>query len=96
MVGVNKYQVEESSRGIDVLYIDKSVEERQVRKIQEVKKKRDSRKVESTLGALQKACVGKENTMPHILNCVKAYCTVQEICDVMRKEFGIYRDPGMF
>ena len=49
-----------------------------------------------TLGALRKACQGTENTMGYIVECVKAYCTVQEICDVMRKEFGIYRDPGMF
>lgn len=96
MVGVNKYQVEEEGRGIDVLYIDKSVEERQIRRVKEIKAKRDPNRVENSLAALRKACEGTENTMPHILECVKAYCTVQEICDVMRKVFGIYRDPGMF
>ncbi|MEW6057592.1 MAG: methylmalonyl-CoA mutase family protein [Bdellovibrionota bacterium] len=96
MVGVNKHQVDESARSIDVLYIDRAVEERQVRKVEEIRKKRDKKKVEATLQELKRACEGSENTMPHILNCVKAYATVQEICDVMKKVFGSYRDPGMF
>lgn len=96
MVGVNRYQVDEDKRSIDVLYIDRTAEERQVRKIRDIKSKRDQRKVDAALAGLLKACEGNENTMPHILECVKSYCTVQEICDVMRKVFGIYRDPGMF
>lgn len=96
MVGVNRYQAEEDKRAIETLYIDRTAETRQVDKIKTVKTKRDPRKVELALTGLRKACEGSENTMPYILECVKSYCTVQEICDVMRKIFGIYRDPGMF
>lgn len=96
MVGVNRYQADEGKRPIDVLYIDRTAEERQVQRVRQTKSKRDARRVDTALLALRKACMGTENTMPYIVECVKAYCTVQEICDVMRKEFGIYRDPGMF
>ncbi|MBI3556896.1 MAG: methylmalonyl-CoA mutase family protein [Deltaproteobacteria bacterium] len=96
MVGINKHSVDEKSRGIDTLYIDRTAEDRQNKRIEQIKSRRDAKKVEASLNGLRKACEGTENTMPHILECVKAYCTVQEICDVMRKVFGIYRDPGMF
>lgn len=96
MVGVNKFQVDEKGRSIDVLYIDRTAEDRQVQRIKNTKAKRDSARADRALAALLKACEGTENTMPYILECVKSYCTVQEICDVMRKTFGIYRDPGMF
>lgn len=96
MVGVNRYQVDESKRAIDVLYIDRTAEERQIRRLNEIRRKRDQRKVDAALAALRSACENDKNTMPFIVDSVKAYCTVQEICDVMRKVYGIYRDPGMF
>lgn len=96
MVGVNGYNSDEGKHKIDLLYIDRTAETRQIEKIRQIKAKRDEAKVQKTIAALKKACEGTENTMPYIIDCVKAYCTVQEICDVMRKEFGIYRDPGMF
>jgi methylmalonyl-CoA mutase N-terminal domain/subunit len=96
MVGINRHQIDENGRSIDVLYIDRTAEDRQVKRVQEIKQKRNSQKVDSSLKALKAACEGDKNTMPFILECVKSYCTVQEICDVMRSIFGIYRDPGMF
>lgn len=96
MVGINRYAVKEEQRTIDLLYIDKTFEERQVKRVAQIRKTRNAAKVEASLAHLKKACEGTENTMPAIIECVKAYCTVQEICDVMRKVFGIYRDPGMF
>ena len=96
MVGINKHAIKEKAHGIETLYIDRTAEDRQIKRIKEIKAKRDSGRVERSLEGLRKACEGTDNTMPHILECVKAYCTVQEICDVMRKIFGIYRDPGMF
>ncbi len=96
MVGVNKYQIAEEKRVIDVLYIDKKVETKQVKRIQDIKKKRDTDKVAMCLNKLKKAAEGKENTMPHMIECVKNYCTLQEICDVLRKVFGTYRETGTF
>lgn len=96
MVGVNRYQVDEEGQSIDVLYIDKTAEKRQYDRIAAIKKKRNADKVASSLRALEAACKGTENTMPAIIECVKNYCTVQEMCDIFRKVFGIYRDPGMY
>ncbi len=96
MVGVNRYQQEEKSRSIDVLYIDKTAEQRQCARIADIKKKRNTSKVETSLIALDRAARGSENTMPFLVECVKNYCTVQEMCDVLRKVFGQYRDPGMY
>lgn len=96
MVGVNKYQVEDEKRSIEVLCIDKEAEARQVRHVAGIKAKRNQRLVDERLKALDRACVEGKNTMPFILAAVKEYVSVQEICDVMRKQFGIYRDPGNF
>ncbi len=96
MVGVNALNEQASTKSIDVLQIDESVERRQVERLKQLKLKRDQKKVASTLQYLDSVCKGTENTMHAILDCVKSYCTVQEICDVMRKNFGIYRDPGGF
>lgn len=96
MVGVNKYESKEKDPPIDVLCIDKTAEERQKNRIADVKRRRDSGRAGSALAGLKKAAQGKENMMPHILECVRSYCTVQEICDVLRGVFGVYRDPGMY
>lgn len=96
MVGVNKYQADEEKRAIDVLYIDRSVEDRQKRRIAEIKRKRDDRKAQAAIEQLRKAARENLNTMPAMLECVKTYCTLQEICDCLRKEFGTYREAGVF
>jgi len=95
MVGVNKY-TESDEKPLDVLYIDKSYEDRQKKLVQAVKKRRDAKKVEQCLSALKKVCEGTENTMPYILDAAKAHCSVEEICAVMKKVFGEYRDPGTY
>ncbi len=95
VVGVNKYQVEEE-KPIEYLKIDEEVERRQVSRLQEVKRSRNTARVQACLGDLKKASQGTENLMPYILAAVKEYATLQEICDVFREVFGTYRDPGMF
>ncbi len=64
--------------------------------MKEVKKSRDNQAVRQRLDALRKASEGNENLMPYIIDAVKAYATLQEICDVWREVFGEYHDPGMF
>ncbi len=95
IVGVNKYQMDESLK-VDLLTIDPVVEKRQRQRLAKVKEERDSAKVEACLKAVEKAALGTDNLMPHLIEAVKSYVTVQEICDCWRNVYGRYTDPGMF
>ena len=95
VVGVNRYQMEEKET-IDYLKIDPEMERRQVARVQETRRNRNNGLVQERLAGLRKAAQGSENLMPFILAAVKEYATLQEVCDVFREVFGIYRDPGMF
>ena len=55
----------------------------------------DAGAVERALDALRHAAQGTENTMPHILNAVRAYATVGEICDAFREVFGVYTETSV-
>lgn len=94
IVGVNKFQVEEPApKGL--LRVDMSVGELQKNKISSIKAERDNARVEETLEKLEKACQGEDNLMPFILDAVKAYATLGEICGVMRNVFGEYKQSVM-
>ncbi len=95
MVGVNKY-VAEGKTPIDTLKIDEKVEAEQIRRLKEVKRTRDNRKVARALNSLRAACQSSENVMPYVIEAVREYATEQEICDVYREVFGEYQDPGFF
>lgn len=90
IVGMNKFQVDEP-RPTGLLRVDPSVGERQARKIADLKERRDNELVAQTLAALGAACRSDDNLMPYILDAVKAYATLGEICNVMRAEFGEYK-----
>ena len=90
IVGMNKFQVEEP-KPTGLLKVDASVGERQSQKIADLKAKRDNALVEQRLADLRKACNGDDNLMPFILDAVRAYATLGEICNVMREEFGEYK-----
>ncbi len=93
IVGVNDF-VSEDKRPVDLLQIDESVARDQRQKLGELRKKRDNRKVEKTLEALAAAAGTEENLMPSILNAVRAYSTLGEMCDVLRRVFGTYEEPA--
>jgi len=95
IVGVNKYQIEEEKL-IEYLKIDPEIERRQISRLKEVKRSRDSHRVRQCLAELKNAAQGSNNLMPFILESVKAYASLQEICDAFREVFGVYRDPGLF
>jgi methylmalonyl-CoA mutase N-terminal domain/subunit len=95
VVGVNKYPMEEKKR-IEYLRIDEEVERKQIARLKEVKANRNPDRVWRCLTDLRQAAEGSANLMPFLLAAVKEYVTLQEICDVFRDVFGIYRDPGMF
>lgn len=89
VVGVNKFQIEEDQKK-DILRVDPEMERLQREKLSELRNERDNEKVEETLKALKKAAEGEENLMPYILEAVKTYATLGEICDVLREVFGEY------
>lgn len=90
IVGVNKFQVEEKKQ-TGLLRVDPAVEELQAKKISELKRKREESAVSTALENLKKACSGDDNLMPYILDAVKAYATLGEICNEMREVFGEYK-----
>ena len=95
MVGVNKY-VSAEKEVIPVLKIDDQLEEEQIKRLREVKRTRDNREVRRCLDELQACCRRGDNVMPYVIDAVKAYASVQEICDVYREVYGEYRDPGIY
>lgn len=96
MVGVNEYVEENEKVDIPMVEIDESVEAEQLKRLAEVKRKRDSRMVSKCLKDLADACKKGDNVMPYCIEAVKNYATVQEICDVYRDVYGEYRDPGIY
>ncbi len=95
VVGVNKY-VGEEELPVEILRIDEARERAQVERLNRIKRERDNSLVRKRLEELRMASQDGENLMPYILEAVKAYATLQEICDVWRQVFGEYRDPGYF
>jgi methylmalonyl-CoA mutase, N-terminal domain len=93
VVGVNDFVTEED-RPVDILVIDGAIAKRQRGKLTALKKKRDSARVQQTLEALGGAAKSDRNLMPYILECVRAYATLGEMCDVLRKVFGTYEEPA--
>lgn len=90
IVGMNKFIVkEEPLKGL--LRVDPIVGEQQKEKIQEIKDRRDNEGVKIALETLKSACLTDTNLMPLILDCVRKYGTLGEICGVMREEFGEYK-----
>jgi methylmalonyl-CoA mutase N-terminal domain/subunit len=94
VVGVNDFTAEEETP-ISTLRIDPGVEGRQAERTRGVRSGRDAARVERALAALHHAAEGSDNTMDFVLECVKAYATLGEICDVFRRVYGEYREPAL-
>lgn len=93
LVGVNKYVMEEDIP-IPILKIPEEVERKQIERLKEVKRTRHNKRLMDALRRLKRAAQGSENLMPYILDAVKAYASIGEICDCLREVFGEYRDPA--
>jgi methylmalonyl-CoA mutase N-terminal domain/subunit len=91
IVGVNAVQQEDDAP-IDVLKIDESAGRAQAEKLALLRRRRDKARVQATLDALRRGAEGSANTMPLILDCVKAYATVGEICDGLRDVLGVWTE----
>jgi methylmalonyl-CoA mutase N-terminal domain/subunit len=93
IVGVNDFVTEEE-RPITLLVIDENVARHQRQKLEQLKKQRDNSRVQAALESLASAASTDANLMPYILESVRAYATVGEMCDVLRKVFGTYKEPA--
>lgn len=89
VVGVNKFQLEETEKR-ELLRVDPSVERIQKEQLSKLKTERDNNYVDQTLTILKEKANTEENLMPFILESVKAYATLGEICGVLREVFGEY------
>lgn len=89
VVGVNKFTIEEEGKK-DLLRLDPQVEFNQREKLAKLRDERDNDKVNKTLSILKEKAFSDENLMPYILDAVKAYSTLGEICNVLRDVFGEY------
>jgi methylmalonyl-CoA mutase N-terminal domain/subunit len=102
-VGANEFIIQESAPNI--LYIDESVREAQTEKLQSLRSRRNNDDVRRTLDALKRAAaqepqapkngtISPANTMPYLIDCVKAYVTIGEICDALREVYGTYEESA--
>lgn len=97
VVGVNDFVMEEEPP-IDILLIDEAVADRQIESLKKLRETRDNGRVQTTLAALDKAARrsltdSSINMMPSILDCVRAYATLGEICNRLRAIYGTYEEP---
>jgi len=92
IVGVNEYTVDEEDP-VDIEEVDETLEAQQHERLDELRDERDADLVAERLDALRTAARGDANLLPPMIDAVKAYATVGEICDVLRDEFGEYQ-PG--
>ena len=92
VVGVNRFQSEDQP--IELLRVDDSAAAHQCQKLASLRARRSNQRVAAALDALRRAAEGAENTMPHLLEAVKAYATLGEICDALRGVFGTYTETA--
>ncbi|MFO7986366.1 MAG: methylmalonyl-CoA mutase family protein [Desulfatiglandaceae bacterium] len=90
VVGLNRFQTQEERPG-HLLRVDPSVQKEQAESLKKLKAERDNEKVKQSLSTLQKAAQGGDNLMPFILEAVRSYATLGEICDLLRGIFGEYQ-----
>ncbi len=93
IVGVNAYVDPNEKLRIPILEMDPEGYDRQIGRLAQLRQERDNVRVEATLSALRAAAAGEDNTMPYILDAVRAYATLGEITDIFREVFGTYEEP---
>ena len=91
IVGVNDY-VQEDEAPVPILYIDETTAEKQLARLEQLKRTRDGDRVNRALDALREAARGTANTMYPLLDCARAYATVGEMCDALREVWGEYEE----
>jgi methylmalonyl-CoA mutase N-terminal domain/subunit len=77
---------------VETLYIDEAAEREQRAALEKLRRERDAPRVQAALDALKAAAAGRDNTMPPLLDAVRAYATVGEMCDALREVWGEYTE----
>jgi methylmalonyl-CoA mutase N-terminal domain/subunit len=95
IVGVNAFRTDRDEP-IPTLKIDDQLAHKQIERLNAVRRSRSQRDVQDKLRAVEDACRNDKNLMHPVLDAVKAYCTLGEVCDVFRKVWGAYREKGTF
>ncbi len=91
IVNVNIHEPKEET-DVELHKIPKEVAEEQVKRLKALKERRDNDRVEESLRAVKKAAEKRENTMYPIIEAVRVYATIQEVCDAMKEIYGTYRE----
>ncbi len=95
VVGVNEF-IEEEQPKMELLKIQPEVEKHQVERLNQVRRERNNQRVKERLRELRSAAHNGDNLMPKILNAVRVYATLGEMCNVLKEEFGEYEEPLIF
>jgi methylmalonyl-CoA mutase N-terminal domain/subunit len=94
VVGMNEF-VAEDEPAVGILYVDESAGDTQLKKLEALRARRDNRQVERALEALRQGAAGTANTMPLLLDAVRAYATIGEMCDALRVVWGEYVEDAV-
>ena len=96
IVGVNEFIEEDEKLEIPILRIDPRYEREQIERLRNVRSARDSGRFDSAMESLRAAIRAEENLMEPVLECVRAYATVGEMVELMKAEYGTWREPEIF
>ena len=96
IVGVNEFVTDEPELTIPILKVGEDTERLQRERMAKLRAERDQAACDAALERLRQAARGSENTMPHILECARRYCTLYEIRAALESVFGAYREPVFF
>jgi methylmalonyl-CoA mutase N-terminal domain/subunit len=97
VVGLNRFETEEEPPDVEGYELDEKGRARQLERLAEVRRSRSSSEVRATLSALSEAAAGEtENLMPRLVDCAKAYCTVGEMVEVLKEQWGEFQQPVVF
>ncbi len=96
VVGVNDFIEEDEKIDIPILQISKEVEEKQVKRLKELKASRNNEDVKNAIKSLNKAAADGTNLMPVVLDCARKYVTLGEMCNELKEVFGVYEEQAVF
>ncbi len=96
LVGVNEFIEEGEVPEIEILKIPPEVEKHQIERLKQIRKERNNAKVKEKLRDLREAARNGENLMPRIIECVREYATLGEMCNTLKEEYGEYKEMPMF
>ncbi|MBS1518958.1 MAG: methylmalonyl-CoA mutase family protein [Bacteroidetes bacterium] len=96
VVGINDFIEEDEKIDIPILQISKEVEEKQIKRLKELKASRNQEEVKNALKHLKKTAADGTNLMPAVLDCARKYVTLGEMCAELKEVFGVYEEQAVF